>query len=143
MSAHEPAPGVLAPHLQGWRLHRGLTSMQLAAQAGVSFGAISRAENGGGLHRRTLDTLARVLGIPVEAPHQMRRWPCAPAPVSAAPLARRACAPMSVSPPALSRSSRRSPCGSWLPAACLGKEHSVSRYVIRGGGGLSGMGKGG
>ena len=58
---------VLAPHLQGWRLHRGLTSVQLAAQAGVRFATVSRAENGHGLRRQTLDALEAALAVPVEA----------------------------------------------------------------------------
>ena len=61
-----PASSLLAPHLQGWRLHRGLTSMDLAARAGVSFGAISRAENGRPIRRATLARLAHVLDTPVE-----------------------------------------------------------------------------
>ena len=61
------APGcLLAPHLQVWRLHRGRTSVQLAAQAGVRFATVSRAENGHGLRRQTLDALAAALTVPVE-----------------------------------------------------------------------------
>jgi transcriptional regulator with XRE-family HTH domain len=62
-----PAAGLLAPHLQGWRLHRGLTSMQLAAQAGVRYATVSRAENGRPTSHETLTRLAAALDTPVEA----------------------------------------------------------------------------
>ncbi len=76
MSAPDPTIGprplpsaarLPAPHLQGWRLFRGLTSIELAARAGVSFGTVSRSENGRALRGRTLDALARALDVPVAA----------------------------------------------------------------------------
>jgi transcriptional regulator with XRE-family HTH domain len=50
----------------GWRLHRGLTSVELAQRAGVSYGPVSRAENGGPLRRRTVYALAAALDVRVE-----------------------------------------------------------------------------
>lgn len=55
--------GIQLPHLQAWRLWKGLLQQELAEQSGVTQATISRIENGGEARLGTIAKLAKGLGI--------------------------------------------------------------------------------
>ena len=55
--------GVELPHLQAWRLWKGLKQEELAQLAEVTQSTISKIENGGEARLGTVAKLAKALGI--------------------------------------------------------------------------------
>ena len=58
--------GIELPHLETWRVGKGMNRLDLAERSGISVSALRLIEHGGGTEPERVIRLARALGITVQ-----------------------------------------------------------------------------